>query len=71
MWIGERITEKGVGNGISIVLTINIISRIPSDLATLYTQYMEGKAIPKATLAGVIIAAVIVCLIVFVVILRE
>ena len=28
MWIGERITEKGVGNGISIVLTINIISRI-------------------------------------------
>ena len=29
MWIGERITEKGVGNGISIVLTINIISRIP------------------------------------------
>ena len=29
MWIGERITENGVGNGISIVLTINIISRIP------------------------------------------
>ena len=28
MWIGERITEKGIGNGISIVLTINIISRI-------------------------------------------
>ena len=30
MWIGERITENGVGNGISIVLTINIISRMPS-----------------------------------------
>ena len=30
MWIGERITEKGVGNGISIVLTINIISRMIS-----------------------------------------
>jgi len=29
MWIDERITEKGVGNGISIVLTINIISRMP------------------------------------------
>ena len=35
MWIGERITEKGVGNGISIVLVINIISRIPSDMTTL------------------------------------
>ena len=32
MWIGERITEKGVGNGISIVLTINIISRMPNDI---------------------------------------
>ncbi|MBP3263124.1 preprotein translocase subunit SecY, partial [Pseudobutyrivibrio sp.] len=31
MWIGERITENGVGNGISIVLTINILSRMPSD----------------------------------------
>jgi len=36
MWIGERITEKGVGNGISIVLAINIISRIPHDLSLLY-----------------------------------
>ena len=32
MWVGERITEKGIGNGISIVLLINIISRMPSDL---------------------------------------
>ena len=29
MWVGERITEKGVGNGISIVLLVNIISRMP------------------------------------------
>ena len=32
MWIGERITEKGIGNGISIVLVINIISRMPEDM---------------------------------------
>ncbi|MCR5415525.1 MAG: preprotein translocase subunit SecY [Pseudobutyrivibrio sp.] len=71
MWIGERITEQGIGNGISIVLIINIISRIPSDLTTLYTQFMEGKTIPKATLAGVIIAAIIIALVVFVVILQS
>ena len=71
MWIGERITEKGIGNGISIVLTINIISRIPSDLTKLYEQYMAGKTIPKATLAAVIIAAIIIALVVFVVILTE
>ena len=33
MWLGERITDKGVGNGISIVLVINIISRMPGDVA--------------------------------------
>ena len=49
MWIGERITEKGVGNGISIVLTINIISRIPEDLSTLWSQFIASAAnVPKA-----------------------
>jgi len=71
MWIGERITEKGIGNGISIVLTINIISRIPSDLTKLYEQFMAGKTIPKAVLAAVIIAAIIIALVVFVVILQS
>ncbi|MDC7280360.1 MULTISPECIES: preprotein translocase subunit SecY [Pseudobutyrivibrio] len=71
MWIGERITERGIGNGISIVLTINIISRIPSDLTKLYEQFMKGKTVPKAVLAGVIIAAIIVALVVFVVILQS
>ncbi len=70
MWIGERITEKGVGNGISIVLTINIISRIPSDISTLYQQFIAGKDIPKAILAAVIIIAIIVAMVVFVVLLQ-
>lgn len=34
MWLGERVTEKGVGNGISIILLINIVSRMPSDFRT-------------------------------------
>ena len=41
MWLGERITEKGVGNGISIILLINIISRIPSDMSTLYKKFVD------------------------------
>lgn len=70
MWIGERITEKGVGNGISIVLVINIISRIPSDLTSLYEQFISGKTIAKGTLAGVIIAAIIIAVVVLVVYLQ-
>ena len=35
MWLGERITEKGVGNGISILLLVNILSGLPNDFAIL------------------------------------
>lgn len=59
MWVGERINEKGVGNGISIVLLINILSRVPQDMITLYENFVKGKTIAKATLAWVVIAAVI------------
>ena len=71
MWIGERITEKGVGNGISIVLTINIISRIPQDLGTLWSQFIVNKSIPKAIVAALIICAIIVAMVVFVVVLQD
>lgn len=70
MWIGERITEKGLGNGISIVLTINILSRIPQDLSTLWSQFIAGKNIAKGIVAGLIIVAIIVAMVVFVVLLQ-
>ena len=70
MWLGERITENGVGNGISIVLAVNIISRIPSDMTTLYENFIKGKTIAKGTLAGVIIFAIILVVVVFVLILN-
>ncbi|MCI5620455.1 MAG: preprotein translocase subunit SecY [Lachnospiraceae bacterium] len=70
MWIGERITENGVGNGISIVLVINIISRIPNDFGTLFEQFVAGKIPAKAVLAVVIIVAIIVAMVVFVVLLQ-
>ena len=70
MWIGEQITEKGVGNGISIILMINIVSRIPSDLVTLFEQFVKGKTIAKGALAALIIAAVILVVVVLVLILN-
>lgn len=71
MWIGERITEKGVGNGISIVLLINILSRIPQDFVTLYSQFMSGKSLANAALAAVIILLILLVVIVFVIILQD
>ena len=71
MWIGERITEKGVGNGISIVLLINIVSRMPDDFATLYMQFMSGQTVVKAVIAAVIIIAVVLLTIVLVIFLQD
>lgn len=71
MWIGERITEKGIGNGISIVLVINIISRLPEDIKALFDQFVFGKAPATAILAAVIIIAIIVAMVVLVIILND
>lgn len=70
MWIGERITEKGVGNGISIILMINIISSIPDDFVMLYQQFVKGKNVPMAVLAAVIILAVVLVTVILVVFLQ-
>ena len=70
MWMGERITEKGIGNGISIVLVINIISRVPQDMATLWEQFIASKSVPKGILAGLIIIAIIVAMVILVVVLQ-
>jgi preprotein translocase subunit SecY len=72
MWIGERITENGVGNGISIVLVINIISRIPQDFANLYDQFVKGAdTIALGAVAAVVILAIVIGMIIIVVILND
>ena len=70
MWIGERITEKGVGNGISIVLLINIVSSLPQDVLMLYERFMAGKSVAVATVAAIIVLAVVVATAVFVLVLN-
>ena len=63
MWIGE--------NGISIVLLINILSRIPQDLATLWTQFVAGKSFAKGAMAAIIIIAVILLTVVLTILLTS
>ncbi len=70
MWIGERITEKGIGNGISIVLVINIISRLPQDISKLFEQFVFGKSIALAVVAAAVILAVILAMVALVVLLN-
>ena len=71
MWIGEQITVKGIGNGISIVLCINIISRMPQDIVALFTQFVVGKTIAIGAVAAVIIIAVILVMTLMVILLND
>ena len=75
MWAGERITEKGIGNGISIILLINILSSIPRDFVNLYNLFMKenikGGKWYMAALAAVIILAIILFVVIFVIFLQD
>ncbi len=71
MWLGERITERGVGNGISIILLINIVSRIPNDIVNLYNMYVKGKDIVNMVFAIVIILAIVVVVTILTVLLND
>jgi len=71
MWIGEQITEKGVGNGISIVLLFNILSSVPDDMKTLYYRFIFGQTVTKMIFSVVVIALIILAMVVFVIVLNE
>ncbi len=71
MWIGERINDKGIGNGISIILLVNIIARVPGDMTSLFTQFVTGKPIATQILAVVIILAILVLMVMLVVLLNS
>lgn len=71
MWMGERITEKGIGNGVSIILLVNIVSRMPNDFYNLYVMFMKGKTWVQAIEAAVIIVGVVLVTIVLVILLQD
>lgn len=71
VWLGNRITEKGIGNGISMILLFNILSRMPQDMKTLYECFMQGKTWTKMTMAGLVITMTIVVVICLTLILNS
>ena len=68
MWLGEQITEKGVGNGISLIIFAGIVSRLPSAFTSLYA-YIQGGAINWFLAVAILVCALLV--IAFVVMMNE
>ncbi|MEQ9259607.1 MAG: preprotein translocase subunit SecY [Roseovarius sp.] len=59
MWLGEQITARGVGNGISLIIFVGIIAEIPAALAQFFASGRSG-AISPAVIVGVMIMVVVV-----------
>ena len=72
MWLGEQISQKGIGNGSSIILVFNIAARIPSDMVGLYERFVKtADNVGRAILAAVIIIGVILITIILTIILND
>ncbi|SIN89616.1 protein translocase subunit secY/sec61 alpha [Carnobacterium alterfunditum] len=69
MWLGEQITVKGFGNGISMIIFSGIIARVPSDLSGFYNSQIRnaGDEMAQAILFSVLIAIAFVAIVVTVV----
>ena len=60
MWIGEQITEKGIGNGISMIISLGILSAIPRTLGTILSGLnIDSQEIGQLTLTSLIVLSVI------------
>ena len=62
MWLGEQITSKGVGNGISMIIFVGIISGLPSAVTALYNMIINNAVFSTAgllTALGIIVGAII------------
>ncbi|HSX46904.1 MAG TPA: preprotein translocase subunit SecY [Patescibacteria group bacterium] len=82
MWLGELITEQNVGNGISLIITVGIVSRLPSTISSVVSSIVDkgsrwvlfGKTLPvnkQALLYGLLILFIVIAVTVLIVKLNE
>src|ERR671924_1732222 len=66
MWLGEQITERGIGNGISLIIFAGIVARLPSAISTTMTFVREGELGPLVALVILVLSIIVVGGIIFV-----
>ncbi|GFN23027.1 MAG: preprotein translocase subunit SecY [Thermoanaerobacteraceae bacterium] len=64
MWLGELITEKGIGNGISLIIFAGIVSRLPAGAVSIYQYITSGTAGILSVLLFAVIAIVVIAAVV-------
>jgi preprotein translocase subunit SecY len=66
MWLGEQITERGIGNGISLIIFAGIVARLPSAITTTLQYMREGEMGPLVALLILALSVLVVGAIIFV-----
>jgi preprotein translocase subunit SecY len=66
MWLGEQITERGVGNGISLIIFAGIVAGLPSALGNFFSQVNDGNILAAEALLIIAIAIGVTAFVVFV-----
>ena len=60
MWLGEQINDNGIGNGISLLIFAGIISRIPTDIRSIWDQYRDGGISLLALILFAVFAIIVI-----------
>ena len=71
MWLGEQITERGIGNGISLIIFIGIIAELPFAVKSEWNHYLINRGFSKSLIEEIFLLALIVIVVAFVVLLTQ
>ncbi|MEB8388130.1 preprotein translocase subunit SecY [Rhodobacteraceae bacterium KMM 6894] len=65
MWLGEQITARGIGNGISLIIFVGIIAEVPAALAQFFASGRSGAISPLAIIGVIVMVVVVIAFVVF------
>lgn len=65
MWLGEQMTERGVGNGISLIIFAGIVARFPSAIGEVVTQVRQGQMAPLTLILLLVVVLVVTAVVVY------
>ena len=65
MWLGEQITARGIGNGISLIIFVGIVAELPGALAGFFAQGRSGALSPAVIIGVMVMVVVVIAFVVF------
>ncbi|SDE18645.1 protein translocase subunit secY/sec61 alpha [Salipiger thiooxidans] len=65
MWLGEQITARGIGNGISLIIFVGIVAEIPAALAQFFASGRSGAISPAIILGAIVMVVLVIMFVVF------